>query len=148
MSREEHWGRFQRFVHEYERIYDTHMMSSWIGGRCLRITLRPSRPTLVPILWRVNKFTDRYPDELTTIIDRFPTGPHYEYNATSTLWNKVTKTKCEDRDYSFRYQPLAMDWEEEGGVTNVKDQGQCGSCWSFLSNGSNGGCLVRQDWES
>jgi KDEL-tailed cysteine endopeptidase len=123
------WSEFREFMRKFNKVYSSALELATrleIFRENVKYIAEHSTETL---RLKMNEFGDMTPVEF---------GVHKKDGCfLDTGLDKVSRVSCKPFVANMSLSvPTEVDWRTKGAVTPVKNQGSCGSCWSFSATGT------------
>ena len=120
------WKQFSNFQERFSKRYETFQeleLRFEIFRENMRTIILHNLDSTQNYTMGINQFTDL-------------TSGEFKEMYASGLKTEVGSYGCKSFSGSASSAPASVDWRSEQAVTSVKDQGQCGSCWTFSATGA------------
>ncbi|EGG18656.1 hypothetical protein DFA_04151 [Cavenderia fasciculata] len=123
--------QFREFQLKYNKHYESHEFAQKLATfknslKRIQELNDMAKRAKVDTEFGVNKFADLSKEEFANY-----------YLNKGGMESTDSETYAPDySDKEISNLPTSFDWRTQGAVTPVKDQGQCGSCWSFSTTGN------------
>lgn len=127
------WVDFLKFIETFNKKYNDNELERRFTNFLKNLELIENHSYSFEL--GLNPFSDLSQEEFETFAKGGYTPRENPLPTKRNLLRFGRTTSCNQFKSKTQTLPDVIDWRERNAVTEVKDQGQCGSCWSFSATG-------------